>query len=482
MNDRPNIVQFVFDAARRDAFEPYGAAPGSSPVVADLAARGVAVEHAYAAGSWTVPSHAAMLSGRLPRQIGLSRAPGGHPQGCRAVLEQHRSNLIAEALREHGYATAAVSTNLWLSELSGFSIGFERWRSIDSQRQSELGANRPRARLRRAREAISAGRDDGAAAAGRCFADWIDEAAAERASGPARPFYWFANLVEAHSPYLPPRPYNPLGPRARLLAAGEASRHLTMGEIWKASLGGYDIPAAALGRMRALYAASIRYLDGWLGEFVSRLDTAGLLEDTLLIICSDHGENFGEDGRMGHSFSLDERLISVPLILAGPGAAPQPGAFSLASLPLLIAAAAGVDPERWADGPPRDGIARAEFDPPIPTDPERVAAALRQWGLGEEAQRLLARSLRAATDGEWKLLREEPAGKGDRYYELAVDRLEQRPQVPGAVPAEVRGRLEAALAKDAPQAQVVRSPNPPAEIDDAERADLEARMRLLGYL
>ena len=73
--------------------------------------------------------------------------------------------------------------------------------------------------------------------------------------------------------------------------------------------------------MRHLYARSrCGYMDDWLAASSSALDARGLLDDTLVIVTSDHGENFGEGGLMAHAFSLDERLMHVPLVAAGPGA------------------------------------------------------------------------------------------------------------------------------------------------------------------
>ena len=84
-----------------------------------------------------------------------------------------------------------------------------------------------------------------------------------------------------------------------------------------------------------------------------------------MIVTSDHGENFGDGGLMGHAFSLDQRLLRVPFVIAGPGApAEDPGVVSLASLPRMIAEAIGSDAHPWADGLPPDGVAVAQFEPP----------------------------------------------------------------------------------------------------------------------
>src|SRR5947208_9822229 len=188
--DVTNVVLIVFDSARRDALEPSGA-----PAVADLGRRGVVARNAHSAACWTLPSHAAMFTGLMPRAAGLARAPARTPQSCRPVVEEHRDRLLPEVFRRAGHATAGVSANLWISETSGFDHGFGEFRSVESGRQSGLHDPSPRARARWALEAARARADDGAGAAREVVRGWTHGARADR------PFFWFVNLNECHSPY-----------------------------------------------------------------------------------------------------------------------------------------------------------------------------------------------------------------------------------------------------------------------------------------
>src|SRR5207248_3532563 len=124
--------------------------------------------------------------------------------------------------------------------------------------------------------------------------------------------------VECHSPYLPPRPYQALSLRERLRAAEEARQHLNLEAIWRICASEFDVPEDVLDRMRRLYAGAVRYVDHWLEGVLGGLERAGILDETLVIITSDHGENFGEGGLITHAFSLDDRLIRVPPTAAGP--------------------------------------------------------------------------------------------------------------------------------------------------------------------
>jgi arylsulfatase A-like enzyme len=457
-----NVLLLVLDTARRDALEPFGAPAGASPAVAQLAARGVLAEQAHSAACWTLPSHAAMFTGLLPRAAGLARAPGRTPHSCRPVLEEQRDRLLPEVFRRAGYATAGVSANLWIGDTSGFDTGFDRWRSVDSGRQSGLHDPAPKARLRWALEAARAKVDDGAREARATVSSWIGD------TQPGTPFFWFVNLNECHSPYLPPRPYSDVGLRGRLRAAEEAREYLTLEAIWRACAGGLEVPEEALERMRHLYARSVRQMDDWLADVLSLLDERGMLDETLVVVTADHGENFGESGLMAHAFSLDERLTHVPLVAAGPGADELTGLVSLADLPRALARAAGIA-HPW--GPDlHAGVAVAEFDPPTGPEDERVQRTVREWGVGDAGLRVMTTPLTSATDGALKLVRR---GASEELFDLAADPLERQPldsSDPRA--AELRAALD-------PRPVAVE---PQAEASAAELAEIEERMKLLGYM
>jgi arylsulfatase A-like enzyme len=472
----PHVLCVVLDTARADAFEPYGAPAGSTPTVADLAARGRADPSAFAAASWTLPSHAAMFTGLMPRAAGLAQAPGGKPFGARPVLEGLRHRLVPEVLRRAGYHTAAVSSNLWITERSGFATGFDEFVLVETGRQAVMHRSDRRSRLRWALAGMRARSDDGAGEAGRVLARMVDER-------PRRPCFWFVNLTECHSPYLPPRPYNDLSALDRMRAADEARRHLTLDAVWRACAGGFDVPDDALERMRHLYRRSVRSLDDWLARVLEHLDGAGILDDTLVIVTSDHGENFGEGELLAHAFSLDDRLVRVPFVVAGPGAGENGDSpFSLAALPRFLADAAGLVDHPWSDDLPTD-VALAQFDPPAPADDERILEAVARWGLGDEAIARITTPFTAVTDGRRKLVR---AGSEDLLYELESDPLELAPlALNGARGRGERGDLAALWAGlEHPAAQATAEPAvaPTAPVPQTEMAQLEEQMRLLGYM
>jgi arylsulfatase A-like enzyme len=469
--DRPNVLLVVLDTARADATEPYGSALGTTPALADLARRGTAVRSAYAPSSWTLPSHAAMLTGLMPRTLGLGQAPDGRPPSCRPVLAAHRNRLLPEVARAAGWSTRAVSANVWVSAAAGLDQGFEEFVQVSGSRRTTMGAEGHVARARWAAHGVRSRADAGAREARTAVQRWMGET-------PGQAFFWFVNLLECHSPYAPPRPYNDLGPVGRLRAADEARRHLTLHAIWRASLAGIDVPAEALARMRHLYQQAVTSMDDWLADVLDELDRRRMLDDTVVIVTSDHGENFGDEGLMGHAFSVDERLVRVPLVVAGPGDWDGSAVTSLVDLPRLLARTLGLSAP-YDDDPREDGVAVSTLDPLATREHPSTLDATRRWSLGERGIGMLTEPATTATDGVWKVVRD---WRGECGYDLRADPLGLRPLPVDQLPEGPRRQLQSAVASAAattPSASSVPGAEPTADVDVEE---LEAQLRLLGYL
>jgi hypothetical protein len=322
--------------------------------------------------------------------------------------------------------------------------------------------------------ALRARTDDGANAVAQLLDRWF----ADRSG---RPFFMFVNLLECHSPYLPPKPWNDLPFWERVQSAREAQRHLSFSELWKANVGGFDVPDAAIHRMRRNYASAVRQLDDWMARVLELLDRRGLLNDTEVIVTSDHGENLGDGQRLGHAFSLDDRLIRLPFVARGPLQLELPEVLSIADVPGVLSRTLEIEQHPWRDGI-ADGPAVAQFDAPgIAGDP-RLSEALTLWGLGDDAGRRLCTSFTCATDGSLKLLRKP---WGDEIVDLTVDPLEASPAaVDARVEAQHGARLQTLRAALDKAEGEEREPPRPDDRDVAvlADADLEEQMRLLGYL
>lgn len=472
--DLPNVIVVVLDTARADAFEPYGAPPGASPTVAQLSSSGSAHGRAIAPCNWTLPSHVSMLTGLLPRTAGLSVIPGGDQKNCGAVLRSHRDRWLPEVLRRAGYRTSGASTNVWVSRRLGFDTGFDEWHDLVGKRVRQLHDPSLKARLRWYAQAFLARIDDGMTAVDDRISRWMTQ---ER-----RPFFWFVNLIECHSPYMPPLPFNTLGPLGRLRGAEDARRYQTLEGVWRCCATGVTPPRGVLDRMRRLYDDSIRMMDDWLARLCERLDRAGLLDDTLLVVTSDHGENFGEGDLIGHAVSLDDRLLHVPLVVSGPGTPEADGPFtSLAGLPRLIADAVGLEDHPWAADDLPGGAAVAQYDIGADPDDPRLDV-IRDWGATPEGIRRFAEPGTCATDERYKLV---SLGSDERLYDLASDPGEVTPKPASEGPPEVVDKLRAALdaARSSEWTPDLDALAPAADTSsEAEVKELEDRMRLLGYL
>lgn len=447
-----NVLLLVLDTARRDAFTPYGAAGDPTPAIAELARRGTAVEHAYATANWTLPSHASMFTGELPRALGLTQPPGGTVAGARPAFEAARARMLGTVLRGAGYETRGWSSNVWASSAAGLDVGFDRFEFVTGGRDEQMNAllsGGPRAELAWALQGLRARTDDGAAAIGRGLRAAI-------AAWNGRPAFWFVNLCECHSPYLPPRPWNDLGARERIRAALDNRAYLTFKSIVLYASGRGEVPDEAMARFRHLYGRAIASMDAWLAGILEALDARGILEETLVIVTSDHGENFGEAGLIAHGFDLNDELVRVPLVVAGAGVTPPPGgAFSLAGLPWLICEAAGITGHPYAQPGP---IAVAQSDPMATIDDPRSETFRKLFDIDDAGIARICARTTLATDGTARLLERDGTSEGDAGV----------------------GALRDAIA--AARVTAVPPASGPAATDPDELAAIERQMKLLGYM
>ncbi|MCI0435925.1 MAG: sulfatase-like hydrolase/transferase, partial [Gemmatimonadetes bacterium] len=160
-----------------------------------------------------------------------------------------------------------------------------------------------------------------AAHVSRAFPRWLDRKPA------GRPFFAFLNYMDAHAPYLPPEPF------ATRFGKGERGNPMHMDRAdWQWT------PAQAKAEQDA-YDGAIAYLDDQLGRLLGELDARGLLDNTIIVLTSDHGEEFLEHGVMSHSNSLYMNALHVPLVIRAAGRVPagrKNAAVSLRDLPATL--------------------------------------------------------------------------------------------------------------------------------------------------
>ncbi len=356
----PNVLLIVLDTVRADRLSLYGYHRATSPTLQQLARRGIRFDLARATSPWTLPSHASILMGRWPHEV------GGH---WRSPLEGDFPTL-AEYLGARGYATAGfVANTLYCSYDTRLDRGFTHYEDYMLEPLSplrtlylgdaalknvaELGWEAshhagldlvlpgPESAIWRV---LATERRKAASSINREFLDWLSQR-----RQPSRPFFAFLNYFDAHTPYLLPR-----GALYRFGLKPHAES-----DTLRPSLATLTLPENYSTLAQDCYDNCLAYLDGQLGELFAELNRRGILDHTLVIVTSDHGEGLGEHGLLFHGESLYRTEIGVPLLIAPPAfnrtqVVREP--VSLRDLPATIAGLAGFE-----TGSPFPGRSLARF-------------------------------------------------------------------------------------------------------------------------
>jgi len=292
---RPNIVLVVIDTARADRFSFDGYARQTSPQIAALASEGAIYGQAITPAPWTLPAHSSLFTGLFPSSHG---ADSGH------LHLDEKFRTLAESLHDAGYRTLGYVANPWAGRQYGLDQGFDEyeefWRKTEKDRmeRDDAGAAELNGRVER-------------------FLAWRQDNPAAR----DQPFFVFINYLEPHLPYNPPEPW-----RSRFLSPGtdgaavERLRHFKHPDEVKYVLGLGGLKEGDLNVLSDLYDGEISYIDEKVGELAAFLRARGLLDRTVLVITSDHGEAIGDHGFLDHKMSVFQELLNVPLVVRYPAA------------------------------------------------------------------------------------------------------------------------------------------------------------------
>jgi arylsulfatase A-like enzyme len=408
-----SVILLSIDTLRADRLGAYGYPRPTSPALDALASRGVRFARAVAESSWTLPSHVTLMTGLLPTAHGVrhvrQRPPAGLP-------------MLAQVLGRAGYRTLAFVDGALLSGFHGFARGFERYEDRDKNLRETLEL---------ARQAL-------------------DALPAER------PYFLFLHTYDVHCPYDPPPEY------ALRFRTRPPEDHLeTAGRCGKTD---FNAMALTRGQARFLsdqYDGNIRAADDTLGEFVRWLDERNAFERTVLVVVSDHGEEFLEHGTIGHKNNLYIESLRVPLIVLAPKLRPR-----------VVESGAGL-----ADVMPT--VLDLLDLPAPPTQGRSLLPAM--LGASDDAPRPLPSQLwraegelRSVVAGDRHLILDTRTGDVELYH-LGLDageRLDLSWLARGS-----RGELLAALERRLEQPIPVR-----AESTGGLPADLTQQLRALGYV
>jgi arylsulfatase A-like enzyme len=276
-----NLILISLDTLRADRLSSYGYERDTSPAIDALAARGVRFQTVVAESSWTLPSHTSLFTGRSPTSHGVVHAKSAVPDEI---------PLLAEVLARAGYESYAHTAGGHVAARKGFDRGFIAYDDDKQDFRSVLAKSLQR----------------------------IDE------RDPDRPLFLFIHTYDIHCPYDPPRQYasqfatDTPGSRPE----NRVDTHKNCGNKGPDPYNERKLTQGNARYLSDLYDAGIRWADDALGEFVAALESRGMMDDTVVVLFSDHGEELLEHGQVGHERTLYIESLLVPLVIAAPGVDP----------------------------------------------------------------------------------------------------------------------------------------------------------------
>jgi arylsulfatase A-like enzyme len=407
------IVLVSIDTLRRDHVGAHGYPRPTTPRLDALAREGLTCDDAVSPSSWTLPAHLSLLT---------SVDPGRHG----AIDMEHtfdgRVPTLPEALRQEGFATQAVTSHLYVSSVYGVDRGFDHLDFHQDRKATDVAE--------RARDLLDR------------FGD--------------RPFFLFLHFYDPHWHYDPPASTRPLF---------ERPYRGTVTGLWQDFSKRARVSADDVQHLVDLYDGEIRYVDDELGRVLDHMKSRGLDRSTLVVVTSDHGEEFQEHGSWEHQKTLYEEVIRVPLVVRGPDVAPrrETAQVSLLDVAPTILAWAGLQPWPHAQGrsllaPPGNREAYGETDHTI-----------------DGTYKLFLR----LGQGRWKtivsLARTDGSVRRTEWYDLANDPAETHSVSPPANLAQsAQDRAIARWQSGRGQGR----PAPPVSLTPEQRD----RLRALGYI
>jgi arylsulfatase A-like enzyme len=324
----PNVLIILWDTARADRMSLYGHSRPTTPRLEAWAQEAAVFERASSAGIWTLPSHASLFTG-LP--------PESHGANERWLWLDERFLTMAEHFRDHGYATFTLAANSLLCEETNLVQGFDvrlttykgrlakaakaatRRKVLPQDKSNELAPGwAPPSHGAHNAEWARQVYKEAAPLAGQTFLEWLQVRKTQD-----KPFFAFINLMEAHTPRIPSQEAREavlqddpsLIPLGLETDAGHINLHFY-------NFGKYDLTDRQLEAIRGVYDATLWDLDRATVDLFDGLEKMGVLDDTIVVLTADHGENLGDHHLFNHRFSLWDSLVHVPLVMRYPDAVP----------------------------------------------------------------------------------------------------------------------------------------------------------------
>jgi len=285
------IILLSIDTLRADAVSTLSPNAPPTPHLDSLAADSVVFTRAYSPAPWTLPAFGSMLTGVGPNVHGMRQPESQVPQSLRT---------LAERFADTGYRTAAIghNPNLRTASLSRGYASYdmsprdERGRSLGSRVLTKLFPSSLKSML--STQEITS-----------LSMDWLDVHARDD-------FFLWIHYFKPHAPYEPPDPYRPKETPPSGLG------YQFQGAV-RSREGLLVLLPAQRQWVRKLYEGEVRYVDDQVGMLLAELKRLGIYDETLLVLTSDHGEEFWEHGAYEHGHAFYDELLRVPLFVKLPG-------------------------------------------------------------------------------------------------------------------------------------------------------------------
>jgi arylsulfatase A-like enzyme len=273
-----NVVLLTIDALRKDALGCYGNKSGLSPFIDSLQERCIRFTRGQSSGPYTQASFPGLLTSSYYLDY-------GKPKG----LSPQRT-LISEPLKQAGITTAAFHSNPYLCDYLGWNRG---WDVFYDSMEEEVSEQMPYIKGDVINDKVTG---------------WLTSH-----QGKNNPFFLWLHYMDIHEPYVPEKKYTDMVDPSLSLTKDEMFR------LFSEVLLKRDVSDKGTVRLlKKLYDAHVREADDYVKEFFATLDKLGFLQDTAVIITSDHGDEFGEHGGLSHDDKMYSELIDMPLIIYNP--------------------------------------------------------------------------------------------------------------------------------------------------------------------
>jgi arylsulfatase A-like enzyme len=310
----PNILWIVWDTTRSDHLSLYGYKKQTTPFLDKWAQGGRVFSNCTSIANSTVPSHASMFTGLLPSE---------HLMNNTDNYMGDKFTTVAEQLRENDYQTYMFSANPFISKSRNITQGFD----VVEHPWNDKFLHEAYSIVKRKIKPEDVSSDLSDRVRQQKLIQWSFKACGELAKKaveawltkniPNKPFFIFLNYMEAHHPLIPEESY-----RQQMMNREQVKKSYmidrSLSQIWNYTFGIKEYSKEEIEITNLTYDAAVAELDDLLKDLIVSLEAGGYLDNTVVILTSDHGEHLGEQHMLDHQYSVYESLIRIPLVIYFP--------------------------------------------------------------------------------------------------------------------------------------------------------------------